>query len=460
MPPSAEPRTTRARSVAADTSGLLETLQGHVEDIRALLQCGICVRPLYEPYTLACGHTFCYGCLSSWFGSGRSHKTCPDCRAQVKTQPAPAYLVRTIVQMFTGRAELLDKGETTAEHSQNQQEEAQKLEKDKSNENPQTGGLFQGCFNPKAFPNGPIVDVEDGVMRCPNCSWELEEGSCQNCGYYVDDSVTTDSDFTDSTDYNEDMEDMEDIDDDDFGYYDDEWPEGHVFEPMPYPNQVFYGVQPFFPHHHHHIISHHHHHLHPLRAEWTSPTATRDTDDEDHTGSEDEDEDMDSFIDDDEIDGDNESEVDSGTDHSTVVGDQTWPTQHTREGSAGDFPTPALNAEFQDFSSISGESRDLDDHSGEEDDYGDEDDDDDDEEEEPIRPVPRRRLQSPYNPPGLASSLFAGNGIRGQTLGRRSRSGPRDGAAGTSASNAINVEDDSEDEMPVPATRRARLNRN
>ena len=39
---------------------LSETLQGHVDDIRSLLQCGICIRPLYEPFTLACGHTFCY----------------------------------------------------------------------------------------------------------------------------------------------------------------------------------------------------------------------------------------------------------------------------------------------------------------------------------------------------------------------------------------------------------------
>jgi hypothetical protein len=45
----------------ANTRKLLQTLQGHVEEVRALIQCGICVRPLYEPYTLACGHTFCYG---------------------------------------------------------------------------------------------------------------------------------------------------------------------------------------------------------------------------------------------------------------------------------------------------------------------------------------------------------------------------------------------------------------
>lgn len=39
---------------------LVNTLQGHVDDIRTLIQCGICIRPLYEPFTIACGHTFCY----------------------------------------------------------------------------------------------------------------------------------------------------------------------------------------------------------------------------------------------------------------------------------------------------------------------------------------------------------------------------------------------------------------
>ncbi|KAJ6094968.1 hypothetical protein N7467_002481 [Penicillium canescens] len=138
---------------AAETSGLANTLQGHVDDIRTLIQCGICIRPLYEPFTLACGHTFCYSCLSSWFSGGRSKRTCPDCRAPVKSQPAPAYLVRAVVQMFTARAELLDKGETTMEHTKNRQEEAGKLDQDKSNNHPTQGGLFGGLFRPKAPPS-------------------------------------------------------------------------------------------------------------------------------------------------------------------------------------------------------------------------------------------------------------------------------------------------------------------
>lgn len=109
-----------ARSMAQDELTrfqLVNTLQGHVDDLRSMLQCGICIRPLYEPFTLACGHTFCYSvrflarpsfctssnflqCLSSWFSGGRSKRTCPDCRAPVKTQPAPAYLVWVHPDLF------------------------------------------------------------------------------------------------------------------------------------------------------------------------------------------------------------------------------------------------------------------------------------------------------------------------------------------------------------------------
>lgn len=107
-------RTSKKNSRLTRYIQLVHTLQGHVDDLRTLIQCGICIRPLYEPFTLACGHTFCYSvrsyiymrsrsyiltmlhqCLTSWFAGGRAKRTCPDCRAPVKTQPAPAYLVST-----------------------------------------------------------------------------------------------------------------------------------------------------------------------------------------------------------------------------------------------------------------------------------------------------------------------------------------------------------------------------
>ncbi|KAJ5171540.1 uncharacterized protein N7500_004323 [Penicillium coprophilum] len=194
----------------AEASGLVNTLQGHIDDIRTLIQCGICIRPLYEPFTIACGHTFCYSCLSSWFAGGRSKRTCPDCRAPVKTQPAPAYLVRAVVQMFTGRAELLDKGETTMEHSKNQRDEAERLDLDKANSHPTEGGLFGGLFKPKEPRLKPITDPHDGVVRCPLCSWELEEDNCAGCGYrYRPDSEDTDD--SGSADYSE--TDLDSLDD-------------------------------------------------------------------------------------------------------------------------------------------------------------------------------------------------------------------------------------------------------
>jgi hypothetical protein len=74
---------------------LLSTFQKHIEDMRNLVLCKVCIKPLYEPYNLGCGHTYCYTCLANWFGGAnkRKRKTCPDCRAQVTAQPAPNYLV-------------------------------------------------------------------------------------------------------------------------------------------------------------------------------------------------------------------------------------------------------------------------------------------------------------------------------------------------------------------------------
>lgn len=75
--------------------GLIQTLETSLDDIRTLITCRVCVRPLFEPYTIECGHTFCYGCLVRWFERDRAKKSCPDCRADVLRPPAPAYLVGT-----------------------------------------------------------------------------------------------------------------------------------------------------------------------------------------------------------------------------------------------------------------------------------------------------------------------------------------------------------------------------
>lgn len=85
---------------------LLHILEKSIDDIRGLVTCRICVRPMYEPYTIACGHTFCYSCLAQWFSTHHHNKTCPDCRTEVIHRPAPAYIVRTDHALFQGCDEL------------------------------------------------------------------------------------------------------------------------------------------------------------------------------------------------------------------------------------------------------------------------------------------------------------------------------------------------------------------
>ena len=99
--------------------------------------------------------------------------------------------------MFSNKAELLPAGETTQEHQDQQREEARILEHDRNN-----GSLFRGCFrhgerHATGVGNRIIIDEEDGVSRCPRCTWEVEDGECAGCGWpreadsWEGDSVTS-----------------------------------------------------------------------------------------------------------------------------------------------------------------------------------------------------------------------------------------------------------------------------
>ena len=82
------------------SNDLLRLLETSLDNIRELITCRVCFRPLCEPYTNECGHTFCYGCLSHWFERDRTKKSCPECRAEVTRPPAPAYLVRYLCDEY------------------------------------------------------------------------------------------------------------------------------------------------------------------------------------------------------------------------------------------------------------------------------------------------------------------------------------------------------------------------
>lgn len=48
------------RKRGADTAQQLKTLKSEFDSLRSHLTCKVCDRLLYQPYTIACGHTYCY----------------------------------------------------------------------------------------------------------------------------------------------------------------------------------------------------------------------------------------------------------------------------------------------------------------------------------------------------------------------------------------------------------------
>ncbi|KEF62181.1 uncharacterized protein A1O9_00153 [Exophiala aquamarina CBS 119918] len=181
--------------MAGVDESLLGTFQKHIEDMRNLSLCKICIKPFYEPFILGCGHTYCYSCLASWFGGAQGRKknrNCPDCRAVVTIQPSPNYLLRDLVHMFVGRVELLPEDETMEEHQQAKEEEAGVLAADRAGP-----GLFKGVFLRRPHhiirPGHGVLDEDDNVVRCPECYWELEDGACLQCGFEASGDSESDS---------------------------------------------------------------------------------------------------------------------------------------------------------------------------------------------------------------------------------------------------------------------------
>ena len=133
--------------------------------------------------------------------------------------------VRDIIQTFIGTAALLPPGETTEDHKRFQKEEAESVEKDKASPN----GLFNGRFKPSPRTAGyraPIRDGPDGVDRCPMCTWELEEGMCNSCGYTtIDGAFDNDDESVDSATYSMDSAELEEMLGDENLDFDDLHPE-------------------------------------------------------------------------------------------------------------------------------------------------------------------------------------------------------------------------------------------
>ena len=350
--------------------------------------------------------------------------------------------------MFTSRPELLENGETTAEHLKHQREEAQRLERDKADTNPRTGGLFKGAFKPKPAIQQPVLDLEDNVLRCPECSWELEDDECVHCGYFAGDFDDLESMSGTGSRVGSDLEENSVMTD----YIDDE-PEG-VFDPIDYTwngtpigavtpamSRSYFADQrhPYYPN------------IPPLELD--EYDNEEDEDEDDYS----DDADMDSFIDDDLIENE-QDESESESDHSTVVGAHESSTQdHHDDLQPGTQESTSQveddNSEYYSGEDLSQSETNEEDEVDEDEDQVDEvDEEDEEDEEDQIQPpVTRRHQRYNNNALGNPRPYYVTNPF---LLARQPQSNP-----GSTSLNAINIDDDDEDDeddAPVAPVRRGR----
>ncbi|KAG0636971.1 hypothetical protein HOY80DRAFT_890445 [Tuber brumale] len=164
---------------------IIDDLNKDLQKLQKCVTCVICHDMLFEPFSLQCGHVFCYTCMVDWLGLYKK-RTCPECRAVVKTQPAPAYLIRDMIETFVHRAELTSPHGTGSELRKQQREALAAIEKDRAAEGKENGGLFKGMFKKKKLHGRRgFRDPADGITRCPDCNWEVEDGLCTGCGVEV-----------------------------------------------------------------------------------------------------------------------------------------------------------------------------------------------------------------------------------------------------------------------------------
>lgn len=163
------------------------------------LECLICSEVMHVPFLAQCGHSFCYGCLNSWFVT---KVNCPTCRKDMELPPTLNIQLRDISKNITDV--IIDSLEDDLHRKELQ--DARTAINDEYDQDSRRNNLFG-----KAFDNAPtLIDKSDGVPRCGNCHWEAHGDVCLHCGAtfrHARSDLYFDSDDGDA--YNEDEEEVE-----------------------------------------------------------------------------------------------------------------------------------------------------------------------------------------------------------------------------------------------------------
>ncbi|KAF9581038.1 hypothetical protein BGW38_002096 [Lunasporangiospora selenospora] len=151
---------------------------------KASLQCSICVDFFASPFTIECGHTFCYTCLHSWL---EIHKSCPTCRMKLLRRPTLSFTIRDQVQSYV--TEMIEPDRSAVQKRLSEEDEHMKRLQIRQED------LWKGVFKPFNFAEygGSVMDDEDGVRRCVSCGWEVSGGACVNCSTLYSDAEESDN---------------------------------------------------------------------------------------------------------------------------------------------------------------------------------------------------------------------------------------------------------------------------
>ncbi|KAM9919244.1 hypothetical protein OXX59_008086 [Metschnikowia pulcherrima] len=163
------------------------------------LECSICSEVMHVPFLAVCGHSFCYGCLDSWF---ETKVNCPTCRKDMAEPPVLNIQLREVSKSLTDM--VID----TLEDAKYKEEliAARQQVIDEFEQATKSRSLFRDAFDSAQT----LVDRSDGVPRCGNCHWEAHGSECLHCGARF--RTPRGDSYYDSEDgdaYNEDREEVE-----------------------------------------------------------------------------------------------------------------------------------------------------------------------------------------------------------------------------------------------------------